>query len=395
MTALRDLIPAGKQPAVNPDGKNKPMLDLATIERLASRLTPPLSDGRERPGEIHIARVIDDRNNEPTEYAVFLPPEYSPLRTYPAVVALHSGRGETAQARMEGAIAWWSTEAAKRGYIVIAPEYVGSGRVPEYTYSADEHAAVVLALRDACKRFSIDSDRVFLGGQLRGGDMAWDLGLAHPDLFAGVAVVSGRPLKYVFINSAHMIRLPFYLVFGELGGGTEVIRDTHVKPLLMKNYDLIFVEYMNRGLEDFPEEAGAIFDWMASRVRRAVPPGFTVSTAPTATTAFTASSWDNSYPVAPSPPPPFARTAAISPRVHPAKIQQDTQSTQLLDRRLAIVRRLDLSSTHRFQEKNRHRGQRSSRLLALPKPDPEPYLEDLRVRGDRGQVYWLKIPVSY
>ena len=30
----------------------------------------------------------------------------------------------------------------------------------------------------------------------------------------------------------------------------------------------------------------------------------------------------------------------------------------------------------------------------LAKPDIEPFLEDVRIRGDRQQVYWLKIPVG-
>ena len=38
-------------------------------------------------------RVMDDENNEPTVYAVRLPPEYHPLRSYPAIVVLHGGEG--------------------------------------------------------------------------------------------------------------------------------------------------------------------------------------------------------------------------------------------------------------------------------------------------------------
>ena len=30
----------------------------------------------------------------------------------------------------------------------------------------------------------------------------------------------------------------------------------------------------------------------------------------------------------------------------------------------------------------------------MAKPDLEPFLEDLRLRGDRQQIYWLKVPVG-
>ena len=69
----------------------------------------------------------------------------------------------------------WEAEAARRGYILIAPEYSEPGKPAEYRYTTSEHAAVELALRDARKRYAIDSDRVFAAGQLVGGNMAWDL----------------------------------------------------------------------------------------------------------------------------------------------------------------------------------------------------------------------------
>jgi len=93
----------------------------------------------------HFHRVLDDPNAVPTEYAVQLPPEYSPLRSYPAVVALHNGRGETPLERMQSAIDWWGPEAARRGYIVIAPDYISPGQAgggqDHYRYSPTEHAA--------------------------------------------------------------------------------------------------------------------------------------------------------------------------------------------------------------------------------------------------------------
>ncbi len=76
-------------------------------------------------------------------------------------------------------------QAGRHGYIVVAPRWSGS-KQRTYGYSAREHAAVLFSLRDACQKFSVDTDRVFLSGHSMGGDAAWDIGLAHPDVWAGV-----------------------------------------------------------------------------------------------------------------------------------------------------------------------------------------------------------------
>lgn len=163
---------------------------LADIARMAP---PPLRDPREEPSSTaRRLRALDDDNLEPTEYALILPPEYHATRRYPALVALHSGDGP------ESTALWWAEEAARRGYVVIAPEYNIQGQPKDYRYTPDEHAAVEIALRDARRRFSIDSNRVFLAGTTLGGTMAWDVGLAHPDLFAGVVVLNGLPAKFVW-----------------------------------------------------------------------------------------------------------------------------------------------------------------------------------------------------
>src|SRR5262249_25127253 len=159
------------------------------------------------------------------------------------IVALNSGRGKDSEERLRNAVAWWAPEALRRGYIVIAPEYNLPGRPPDYRYTASEHAAVELALRDARRRFAVDVDRVFLGGLLLGGHMAWDYGLAHPDLFAGVAIVSGLPGKYVGRTIEHAGRVPLYIAMGDKAlASPDVIFNT-AKGLIAKNYDVTYVEY--------------------------------------------------------------------------------------------------------------------------------------------------------
>ncbi|MDH3718620.1 MAG: peptidase, partial [Planctomycetota bacterium] len=103
-----------------------------------------------------------------TSYLVQLPPEYDPYRRYPAIVTLH-GTGTTAPLQID----WWAGgldergnrrgQGARHGYIVIAPEWT-EVKQKKYQYSSREHGAVLNSLRDACRRFAIDTDRVFLSG---------------------------------------------------------------------------------------------------------------------------------------------------------------------------------------------------------------------------------------
>ena len=56
---------------------------------------------------------------------------------------------------------------------------------------------VIDTLRDLRRRFQVDSDRVFLFGWEQGADAALDIGMSHPDQFAGVLfgpAFSGLPL---------------------------------------------------------------------------------------------------------------------------------------------------------------------------------------------------------
>ncbi|MHC5540817.1 carboxylesterase family protein, partial [Singulisphaera rosea] len=335
-------------------------------------------------------------NEVPTEYAVSLPPEYHPLRSYPTVVALHGGGGP------QSAIDWWAAEASRRGYIVIAPEYNLPDRSKEYGYYGSEHAAVELALRDARRRYAIDSDRVILGGVLSGGDMAWDFGSAHPDLFAGMAIVSGRPFKYAFRylsdgeGLSHAEQLPVYAVIGDLApAGTELVFGSLLKPLIAKNFDTTYVEYFRRGLEDFPEEAPAIFDWMDRRRRDPAPKKFEVKSARDSDSRFygvVIREFEEGRTTAPEAVEPLGKN------LNPATIRMRTSAiSNLLQFQTAGLRRLDVWVNPKlidFKRKMEVRVNGKVYFKGMAKPIVEPFLEDLRIRGDRQQIYWLKVPIG-
>lgn len=367
-------------------------LDPETLTRIIQNLAPPMAGKQEaKPGKPVMLRVRDDPNPEqPTEYAVLLPPEYHPLRNYPTVVVLHGP--ETAI----GAIDWWSAEAQRRGFIVIAPEYALRGQSRSYHYSTSEHAAVTLAIRDARRRFAIDPDRTFIGGQLDGAFMAWDFGLAHPDLFAGIVSISGLPQKYVWPYRVNLPRVPLYLVVGDLAPlESDVVYEKWAKPQIIKNLDITYIEYYARGLEPFPEEAPAVFDWMGPRKREAVPKTFDFVAGREGD--------DREHGIVIRE---FAAGRTLEPEViddlganlKPASFKYTTsKDANLLNLNTSGVRKLDVWLSPRvldFSKRITVRVNGKDVLRTLVKPDLGAMLDDIRFRGDRQQIYWFKLPVN-
>ncbi len=85
----------------------------------------------------------------------------------------------------------WRATADALGMIVLAPTEAGKNE--GYGYSPRERAAAIAALRWAKRRFYVEENRVYATGVSRGGHLAWDLALRHPDLFAAIAPMIGGP----------------------------------------------------------------------------------------------------------------------------------------------------------------------------------------------------------
>lgn len=244
------------------------------LQRLLTLLPPVLEAEGVVPGRPTQIEVPASGERVAVSYWVQLPLEYSVNRSYPCVVALHSA-GRTAEKTVEF---WGGTEddpgwCQRRGYIVIAPEYLPAD-THEYPYSQAAHTAVLQALRDARLRFAIDPDRVFLAGHDLGADAAFDIGLSHPDEFAGVIPIAGIVDAYSTFYLENGTQTAWYIVRGELG------RENDKRPVSMwldraftlgAKFDLIYVQYLGRGQDTYADELPRIFDWMDLH-RRGPPP---------------------------------------------------------------------------------------------------------------------------
>lgn len=252
------------------------------VARLLAHMKPPLETPTpELPGFYELS-VPGLENEPPVPYYVQLPPAYDPLRRYPTVVTLHGGN-TSPQLQID----WWAGspneegvrlgQAGRYGAIVIAPAWAKEHQ-KDYEFTAREHAAVLNSLRDACRRFSIDTDRVYLSGHSMGGDAAWDLGLSHPDLWAGVIPIVGRSEKYCSRYWENGRHVPFYVVCGEMDGDAMAHNALDLDRYFRKSgFNVTVAEFLGRGHEHFSDEILALFDWMGRNRRDFFPREFKCS----------------------------------------------------------------------------------------------------------------------
>ncbi|MBI1917829.1 MAG: hypothetical protein HYS12_24300, partial [Planctomycetes bacterium] len=183
----------------------------------------------------------------------------------PLLIVLHNA-SETPKKMLDR----FAEKAKEEGYLLAAPNWSRGGIGGDYSYSADEHEVVLKTLRDLRLHFNVDSDRVFLFGLGQGGDMAYDVGLSHPDLFAGLLPMSADPKFFTVRYWANAQYLPLYIVGGDHTGPPDSTTRKLFEKWVPHNYPALYVQYKGRGREWFGGELPYLFDWM-SRKRRNTP----------------------------------------------------------------------------------------------------------------------------
>jgi pimeloyl-ACP methyl ester carboxylesterase len=279
-------------------------------------------------------------------------------------------------------------QATRHGYVVIAPAW-SEDHQSAYGYSPREHHAVLASLREAVRRFSIDTDRVFLSGHSLGGDAAWDVALAHPDLWAGLVMIGPAAGRYVTHYWPNARSLPIYAVAGELDRATVQRDATDLDRYFSKGFDATYVEYRGRGHEHFSDELLRLFDWMGRKRRSFFPKEFEV---------VTMRPWDRFFwwvELEGLPPKTIVLPEQWPPAagVRPFQIEAKAGATNTLSVRCGADRvkvwlapeLIDFTRPATVTVD----GQRL--LKGQPVPDARVMLEDLRLRGDRQHPFWAVV----
>lgn len=197
------------------------------------------------------------------EYLVKLPPEYHHGRAYPVLMVLPSP-GANPEEFLTPLIA----EADRHGYILIVPEWAGQFFGKGYSWTGEEHVFATAALRDAVRHFTVDNDKVFLIGFGDGANMAMDVGVSHPDLFAGVIPMGPTPkwgglFMYYWQNAQ---KLPYYVITGEGAPGLTDLKRIYDE-WMTKGFPAMMSLYKGRGIEWYAAETPVFFDWMSRKTR--------------------------------------------------------------------------------------------------------------------------------
>ncbi len=257
--------------------------EVQSLAPMLANMLPPKHEligdysGRE-PIEFFVTLDGTKIDPEPKRYRCLahLPTEYDPYHRYPMMLCLPGS------ASVENHLKHWCGEfneglgvryghASRNGTIVVAVDWRAPGQ-RRVEYSVREHLIVMKALREAMRRFSVDSDRVFLQGHGIGADVAYDVGTAHPEHWAGIVAVSATGIqKYPLIYAENTgNRLPIYAVVGERHiGSMRGCKDAWNAWLKSKNRNaLTVVQYLGRLDEQFRENVPEAFKWMRAQKRR-------------------------------------------------------------------------------------------------------------------------------
>jgi pimeloyl-ACP methyl ester carboxylesterase len=238
-------------------------LPVDVMERLVKTLPPVEAEEKVATTPMEFEAIAPGKRKG-VPYLVQAPPEYSHGRDYPLLIILHNFGDKT-----KDLLQRFQPFAARHGFLLVAPNWNDLGD-DGYTYSREEHAAVTDVLRDVRRRFQVDSDRVFLFGLGQGANMAFDIGLAHPDLFAGVMPMGGGPYYQAERCWHNAQYLPFYVVNGDHAGESHKQTYQQFQHWVVRNYPVLYVQYKGRGAEWFGGELPNLFDWM-KRKKRANP----------------------------------------------------------------------------------------------------------------------------
>jgi pimeloyl-ACP methyl ester carboxylesterase len=333
-------------------------------------------------------------------YLVQLPPEYNPYRRYPCVLALASE-----EFLFQDQLDWWCGldrsqvdlpcygEAARHGFIVVAPEW-NEPKQPLYNFTENEKALILAPLRDAMRRFSIDTDRVFVSGHFMGADAAWDLALSHPDLWAGAIIIGGIGKKFIIQYWPNARYVPTYFVNGEFDGANPMLLNGQTWDNLLddRNIDTMVTLYQGRGHDHFQEELPRIIDWMQvpSHRRNFTPERFSVRTSRAGDRFFWWFETSELYPkqlVNPLLPPATWNEYEIegslnreNNAVRLSKVPADRYTIWLTPDMVDFTRKVSIET----------KG--TSRKIDVA-GNTQVMLEDVRGRGDRQHPFWYRVDI--
>ena len=158
---------------------------------------------------VPVGFIHKDSGNWRAEYSLYVPEYYTSRQRWPLIVCLHGGFGHG-----DEYIWTWLRPAKSKGYLLLSPKSLG----PTWSVltPALDIRSIQAMLDDVLATYAVDRARIYLTGLSDGGIFTYLLGLARPELFAGIAPVAGQMHSLVdtLLRHGRGKALPIFVVHG-------------------------------------------------------------------------------------------------------------------------------------------------------------------------------------
>ncbi|MHC4880362.1 MAG: hypothetical protein ACYTGL_28260 [Planctomycetota bacterium] len=130
------------------------------------------------------AGLLDNYDSTKQTYELFVPEQYSPIKSWPVVLFVSPGNRGTGFQRWQ--------QVCRREQVIFASPHAAGNNTP----MPNRIRIVMDVLDDLRRRYNVDPDRTYIGGFSGGGRVACSIAFALPEYFGGVLpVCAGGELR--------------------------------------------------------------------------------------------------------------------------------------------------------------------------------------------------------
>jgi len=179
--------------------------------------------------DIDFRKSVYENNGKHLPYRLFVPLGYEKNRKYPLLLWLHGGGGNGSDNGKQltgknqlGTHFWISSSVqVKLPVFVLVPQCPSgeSWSEPEFNQPGQALQLAMGALAKVQKEFSIDADRIYVGGQSMGALGAWSLLQKYPGTWAAALILAAYD---TFTDVGAIAQVPLWVFQGDADDSVPV-----------------------------------------------------------------------------------------------------------------------------------------------------------------------------